>query len=75
MYEPKVKDGSSKPVLNKGEELTTGCFVGIDVSKNTLDVFVRPSGRCWTQPNEDYSGLCEELRQLNPTLIVLECGS
>ncbi len=64
MCKPKVKGSSSR--------FTTGCFVGIDVSKNTLDVFVRPSGQCWTQSNEDYSGLCEKLRQLNPTLIVLE---
>ncbi|HLE25815.1 MAG TPA: hypothetical protein VI935_09215 [Thermodesulfobacteriota bacterium] len=46
MNEPKVK----------------GCFVGIDVSKNALDVFVRPSGECWTQSNGDYSQLCEKLK-------------
>src|SRR3989304_1639993 len=57
MNEPKVK----------------GCFVGIDVSKNTLDIFVRPSGECWTQANNgNFDELCEKLKPLNPTLIVLE---
>src|SRR3990172_5075518 len=57
MNEPKVK----------------GCFVGIDVSKNTLDIFVRPSGECWTQSNNgNFDELCEKLKPLNPTLIVLE---
>ena len=64
MNKPKVKGSSSK--------LTTGCFVGIDVSKNTLDVFIRPSGQCWTQPREDVEGLCRRLKPFNPTLVVLE---
>lgn len=49
-----------------------GCFVGIDVSKDKLDVFVRPSAQSWTQPSSDVEGLCERLMPLNPTLIVLE---
>ncbi len=49
-----------------------GCFVGIDVSKDKLDVFIRPSGQRWTQPSKDVKGLCERLRPLNPTLVVLE---
>src|SRR5882724_3171734 len=54
------------------EQKVKGCFVGIDVSKNTLDVYIRPSGRNWTQSSEDVEGLCQRLRPLNPTLIVLE---
>jgi transposase len=49
-----------------------GCFVGIDVSKDTLDVFVRPGAQSWTQPSSDVEGLCERLKPLDPTLIVLE---
>ena len=31
---------------------TVLCFVGIDVSKSTLDVAVRPSGEAWQTANE-----------------------
>jgi Transposase and inactivated derivatives len=54
------------------EAKVKGCFVGIDVSKETVDVFVRPGGQSWTQPREDYERLCETLEPLKPTLIVLE---
>ena len=56
MNEPKVK----------------GCYVGIDVSKDTLDIYVRPSGERWTQRSEDIEGLCRRLKPVNPALIVLE---
>lgn len=56
--------------MNKAQ--VKGCFVGIDVSKDKLDIYVRPSGRSWTQPSRDVEGLCERLKPLNPTLIVLE---
>ena len=50
-----------------------GRFVGIDVSKDKLDVYTRPSGESWTQANNgNFDELCEKLRPLNPTLIVLE---
>lgn len=48
------------------------CFVGIDVSKDKMDIYVRPTGESWTQPSGDYKALCKKLRKLNPTLIVLE---
>ena len=49
-------------------------YVGIDVSKNQLDVTVRPSGDRWEVANDGKSirGLVERLRQVGPTLIVLE---
>ena len=49
-------------------------FLGIDVSKARLDVYCRPEGLTWHQPN-DLSGiaaLVERLHQLAPTLVVLE---
>jgi transposase len=52
----------------------TETFVGIDVSKATLDVHVLPSKRAWSTPNQDDAVrvLCAELAGLMPTLIVLE---
>jgi transposase len=50
------------------------CFVGIDVSKDTLDIAVLPSKESW-QAVRDEKGiktLVARLEQLNPTLIVLE---
>src|SRR6266700_4235896 len=49
-------------------------FVGIDVSKEQLDIAVRPSGESWTVAHEEtsLSALVARLRDLAPTLIVLE---
>ena len=49
-------------------------FVGIDVSKATLDVGVRPSGDSWSMPNNE-TGLTElvaKLTAIGPTLVVVE---
>ena len=51
-----------------------GCVVGIDVSKATLDIAVRPSGARW-QASNDPDGcamLATQLTELEPALIVLE---
>lgn len=55
---------------------STECFVGIDVSKDTLDVAIRPDGPHRQVPNTDdgLDQLVELLRPLNPTLIVLEAS-
>jgi transposase len=52
----------------------TPSFVGIDVSKAELDIYVRPSGTSWTVPNdaEGHAQLVRRLRTFAPTLIVLE---
>jgi transposase len=52
----------------------TESFVGIDVSKAELDVYVRPDGRHWTVRNdaEGHAQLARRLRPIAPTLIVLE---
>jgi len=49
-------------------------FVGIDVSKDHLDVHVRPDD--WQQrltyDNDGLNSLLEKMQAMNPTLIVLE---
>lgn len=49
-------------------------FVGIDVSKDLLDVAVRPEESHWQTANteEAFPELVERLRALEPTLIVIE---
>ena len=50
------------------------CFIGIDVSKATLDIAALPDGETWTVTNDD-AGLAElvpRLLRLTPTLVVLE---
>jgi transposase len=49
-------------------------FVGIDVSKDRLDVAVRPSGEHWSEPNGPTlsDAFVKRLRALQPTLIVVE---
>jgi transposase len=52
----------------------TTTFIGIDVSKNFLDVHVLPQGTHWRceQSNADHAQLVQRLLALKPTLIVLE---
>lgn len=49
-------------------------FVGIDVSKATLDVAIAPTGEAWSVDNsaEGVQQLVKQLKGLTPTLIVLE---
>lgn len=49
-------------------------FIGIDVSKETLEMGMYPSGECKSVAHDDTSidGLVRQLRELRPTLIVLE---
>lgn len=64
MNEPKVKSRRARS--------GRGCFVGIDVSKDKLDICIMPCGEIWTQANGDFDELCDKLEVLNPKLIVLE---
>ena len=52
----------------------TPSFVGIDVSKDRLDVHVVPSGRTFTAQRDDkgLEQLAGDLRQFAPALVVLE---
>jgi len=49
-------------------------FVGIDVSKDTLDVAVRPTAETWQVANEaaEISTLVAQLEAMAPALVVLE---
>ncbi len=49
-------------------------FVGIDVSKDRLDVAVRPTGEAWQAPynSQGVSDLVHRLGELAPQLVVLE---
>ena len=49
-------------------------FVGVDVSKETLDIAVRPEEECWQTANTDeaFPELIARLQALEPTLIVVE---
>jgi len=60
----------------EGESVTQDVFVGIDVSKKSLDVAVRPSGEAWRTDNasEAITELVERLRRLLPTMIVVEAS-
>ena len=52
----------------------TPSFIGIDISKDRLDVHVVPSGWTFTARRDDkgLEQLVGDLRQLAPTLVVLE---
>ena len=52
----------------------TPSFIGIDISKDRLDVHVVPSGRTFTarRDGKGLEQLVGDLRQLAPTLVVLE---
>ena len=49
-------------------------FVGVDVSKATLDIATHPTAQCWQSPNDapGIRDLVQRLRQLRPALLVLE---
>jgi transposase len=53
---------------------TSPHFVGIDVSKDRLDIASRPEDRRWSLSNDSsgIAALISQLRQLKPTLVVLE---
>lgn len=55
-------------------ELTTQTNVGIDVSKDWLDIVVLPSGETWRTENKEEAirELIKKLEQLKPERIVLE---
>lgn len=51
-------------------------YIGIDVSKASLEIAVWPSGAQWVTPqtDADINGLIEQLRDVSPALIVLEAS-
>ncbi len=54
--------------------MDTPVFVGIDVSKATLDVAVRPTGETWTSANasDGIDALVARIAALTPALVVME---
>lgn len=56
------------------EPENTKVSVGIDVSKNTLDIAVHETGETWSSPNDSHgcATLAVKLKQLKATSIVLE---
>ncbi len=48
--------------------------VGIDVSKESLDIAVRPTGETWncTQSSDDLEALAKRVAEIGPALVVLE---
>ena len=54
--------------------MSPSVFVGIDVSKATLDVAVRPAGTAWSAANDSagIDALVQRIAALSPTLVVLE---
>jgi transposase len=58
--------------ITAGKELRM--FVGIDVSKDVLDVAVRPDPKAWQVKNDDagLQALCSSLLEVSPELVVLE---
>jgi len=62
----------TKVKVSKATNHNSGCFVGIDVSKDKLDIYIRPTGGSWTQDNCDFDELCDKLEAMDPQLIVLE---
>jgi transposase len=49
-------------------------WVGIDVSKDRLDIYVLPQGLTLQQPNHEagVQALIEQLQPLSPSLVVME---
>lgn len=48
------------------------CFVGIDVSKEKVDVYAIPHNITWTAENSNFKTLIDKLNKYRPYLIVLE---
>ncbi|MGH7884326.1 MAG: IS110 family transposase [Thermodesulfobacteriota bacterium] len=45
------------------------CFVGIDVSKDKIDICVIPHNKSWTQSNSKFNALVKKLSKYKPALI------
>src|SRR5215475_2211335 len=71
---PNSRRGRAASSLRQGRVAMEKITVGIDVSKDRLDVAVRPSGECFAVPRTGtgLDDLVAHLRVLKPNLIVLE---
>ncbi|MEH1854349.1 MAG: hypothetical protein V7L11_22370 [Nostoc sp.] len=59
---------------SKPEVVMTKQWIGIDVSKKRLDIYIRPTGEAFSCDNTpaEIAQLVERLKTKNPTLVVLE---
>jgi transposase len=48
------------------------CFVGIDVSKDTLDICILPQKERFQVENKNFEELCQKFKRVSPSLIVME---
>jgi transposase len=74
----RIRKAGSSDVLasssRKERATTVEIFVGIDVSKATLDIHIVPTGQAWSTGSSDaeIASLVSKLKGLSPQLIVLE---
>jgi len=66
--------GRAAPRVHRGPTMTSTCFVGIDVSKDSLDLHARPDGSAARYTNDPVgiTALLSHVTQLAPERIVLE---
>jgi transposase len=82
IHEPEQLNGCWKPNTSAGilslygeeEQMATSIYVGIDVSKDRLDVAMLGEEQVWQVDNthEGISSLVEQMQKLHPELIVVE---
>src|SRR3954447_18955116 len=72
--QPERSPGPTSPHQRSRVMDKSPTFVGIDVSKDRLDVHLRPSGEHFTVSHDEagVAALVERLAALAPTLVVLE---
>lgn len=53
---------------------TSACYVGIDISKDSLEIAVRPSGEQWTTKHDpkEFPALVDRIKSLSPERIIVE---
>src|SRR5262249_19846064 len=71
---PNSRGGRNASPIAQGGVKMDAIYVGIDVSKDRLDVHVRPSGEAFavTRDGKGLDALVERFRALSPTLIAVE---
>src|SRR5262249_47983285 len=71
---PNSRGGRNASPIAQGGVKMDAIYVGIDVSKDRLDVHVRPSGEGFavTRDGKGLDALVERFRALSPTLIAVE---
>jgi hypothetical protein len=74
-YKTRTVVWDTKPAFTrKGKTDMSACFIGIDVSKDRLDIAIRPTNESMSCTNDDegIDLLIKRLQPLQPDLIVME---